>query len=97
MTSTDREHYNARRYSQEISTSLNLNLFELNLNPDTQQHWRPMAGVGEITNEQFVGNYMIDSNKSVGHFHNSFPTNLFSYLILYKIIFFYSISKSNFH
>jgi hypothetical protein len=41
---------------------------EFNLNTNMERHWRPIAGVGEITDEQFAGNYMIDSNKCVGHF-----------------------------
>ncbi len=72
MTPSEREDYYDRLYSQAIKTSLNMNLnkifFDLNLNDNTQRHWRPMDGVGEIPDEQFVGNYMVDSNKSVGHF-----------------------------
>jgi hypothetical protein len=61
---------------------------DFNLDMNTQQHWRPIPGVGVITIEQFVNNHMVDSNKSVGHFHNEFPTNLFSYLMLYEILLF---------
>ena len=31
-------------------------------------NWKPIDGIGELIDEQFVGNYMIDSNTSVGHF-----------------------------
>jgi hypothetical protein len=72
MTPSERENYYDRLYSQAISTSLNFNLnkifLELNLNDNKQRHWRPIDGVGEIAVEEFVGNYMVDSNKSVGHF-----------------------------
>ncbi len=45
----------------------------LNLNDDDddnhiQRQWRPIDGVGEISYEQFIGNYMIDSHKSLGYF-----------------------------
>jgi hypothetical protein len=63
MTSNEREDSYDRLYSQVINTILHLNF-----NNNTQRHWRPIDGVGEIADEQFVGNYMIDSNKSVGHF-----------------------------
>jgi len=72
MTPSEREHYYDHLYSQAINTSLNFNLnkknFQLNLHDNTQRHWRPIDGVGEIPDEQFVGNYMIDSSKCVGHY-----------------------------
>ena len=79
MTPTDREHYYDCLYFQAINSSFsfnsNTNPFQFNRNINTERHWRPLAGVGEITAEQFAGNYMIDSNKSVGHFYNYFPRN----------------------
>jgi hypothetical protein len=47
-----------------------------NLNDQIQREWRPIDGVGQISNEQFVGNYMIDDDKSVNHFFiQLFSTN----------------------
>lgn len=37
------------------------------LTNDQQQTWRPMDGVGQLSDEYFVGNYMMDSCQSVGH------------------------------
>lgn len=56
------------QYSDHLNLNVNKSFFELYLNDNTQRHWRPIDGVGEIDNELFVGNYMIDSNKSVEHF-----------------------------
>jgi hypothetical protein len=86
MTPIDREHYYDYLYFQAINTSLNFNLnkkilFDFNLNTNKQRYWRPITGVGEITDEQFAGNYMIDSNKSVNYF---IFLIIYSYLILYK-------------
>ena len=47
-----------------------------NSNDQIPREWRPIEGVGEITDEQFVGNYMIDVDQSVNHFsYNSFSTH----------------------
>ena len=67
MTSINREDYYDFLYSQAINASLNLNL---NRNTNMQRHWRPINGVGEISYEYLIGNYMIDSNKCVGLFYN---------------------------
>ena len=37
-----------------------------NLSNAKQQTWRPMEGVGQLSEEYFVGNYMTDSSQSVG-------------------------------
>ena len=42
----------------------------------SSREWRPIDGVGQISDEQFVGNYMFDSDTSVIHFfYNYFSTN----------------------
>lgn len=38
-----------------------------NLTYEKQQSWRPIDGVGQLSDEHFVGNYMTDSSQSVGH------------------------------
>ena len=39
-----------------------------NLMNEKQQTWRPMDGVGQLSDEHFVGNFMADaSQQSVGH------------------------------
>ena len=35
---------------------------------NSSREWRPIDGVGQISHEQFVGNYMFDSDTSVNHF-----------------------------
>jgi hypothetical protein len=66
MTSYEQDDFSDHLY-------LNPNL---NLNDHIEHRWRPMDGVGQISDEQFVGNYMIDSDKSVNHFfYNYFSTN----------------------
>ena len=37
------------------------------LTNEKQQSWRPIDGVGQLSDEHFVGNYMTDSSQSVGH------------------------------
>lgn len=56
MNLSEGEDYDDHLYTQ---------MQKCNLMAEKQQTWQPMDGVGQLSDEQFVGNYMTDSSHLV--------------------------------